>query len=151
MCPKIIGLTTTKTIELVFDERDDLVVTDAMYVFKTKSDISPWAVMAIMQSGVFLFLYRTANQGESRVIPQVKAAKLYELPFPKYSAVVASPLADLAKQLTKLNDSMNNDISERATAARMRECASLERKIEDEVRKLYQIVDDDAKIIDAGV
>ena len=148
--PKIIGLTTVKTIELVFDEGDNLVVTDAMYVFKTKPDVSPWAVMAIMQSKVFLFLYRTANQGESRVIPQVKAAKLYELPFPKASAIASSPLADLAKQLTTLNDSLNEDISEKVKSARSRECASLQRKIEDEVKTLYRITDGDSKIIDVG-
>ncbi len=148
--PKIIGLTTVKTIELVFDEGDNLVVTDAMYVFKTKPNISPWAVMAIMQSKVFLFLYRTANQGESRVIPQVKAAKLYELPFPIPSDVAVSPLEALAKQLTRLHDSLKNDISERDKSARSRESSSLERKIEDEVRKLYQLADADAKTIDGA-
>ncbi len=149
-CPKIIGLTTTKIIELVFDERDELVVTDAMYVFRASGDVLPWALMAIMQSKVFLFLYRTANQGESRVIPQVKAAKLYELPFPNASAVAASPLAGLAKQLTRLNDSRNEHISEKAASARLRECAGLEREIEDEVKRLYQITEDDAKTIEGA-
>jgi adenine-specific DNA-methyltransferase len=148
--PKIIGLTTAKTIELAFDERDSLVVTDAMYVFKIIPDVSQWAVMAIMQSEVFLFLYRTSNQGENRVIPQVKAAKLYELPFPRTDAISDSPLDALARQLTALNDSVRGDISEKAAKARLRECASLERKIEEEVRMLYRITDGDAKIIEAG-
>lgn len=147
--PKIIGLTTAKTIELVFDKKDELIVTDAMYVFKTKLGVCPWSAMAVMQSRVFLFLYRTVNQGEGRVIPQVKAAKLYDLPFPKAGSIVASSLDSLAKQLTSVNDSLQDDISEKARAALLRESAALERKIENEVRKLYGLSEADAKIIDS--
>jgi hypothetical protein len=80
--PKFIGLTTSRTIELVYDESASAFVTDAMYVFRTVAGVDAWALMAIMQSRLFLFLYRVSNQGESRVIPQVKASKLGSLPFP---------------------------------------------------------------------
>ncbi len=85
--PKFIGLTTKKTIELVYDEKDSLYVTDAMYVFGVKPDVDSWAAMAVLQSKLFLFLYRVSNQGESRVIPQVKAAKLYGIPFPRLNSL----------------------------------------------------------------
>jgi hypothetical protein len=91
--PKIIGLTTTKTIELILDEDQNLVVTDAMYVFQPKHGVSAKALMGILQSKLFLFLYRVSNQGEARVIPQIKAAKLEPLPIP-----------DLLGSGKKLND-----------------------------------------------
>ena len=81
--PKLIGLTTSKTIELIYDESGGLFVTDAMYVFSPAAGVDPLALMALMQSRPFLFLYRVANQGEARVIPQVKASKLGTLPVPK--------------------------------------------------------------------
>ena len=80
--PKFIGLTTTKVIELVYDETNNLVVTDAMYVFKILPTMDRHVCMAILTSKIFLQLYRISNQGESRVIPQIKAEKLLTIPFP---------------------------------------------------------------------
>jgi hypothetical protein len=40
------------------------------------------AIQAVMHSSALLYLYRVSNQGEKRVIPQVKATKLQEVPFP---------------------------------------------------------------------
>ena len=59
--PKFIGLTTTKTIELIYDETDNIFVTDAMYVFRLKEGFNPWVCMAILSSKAFLFFYRVAN------------------------------------------------------------------------------------------
>ena len=94
--PKFVGLTTSKTIELVYDESQNLVVTDAMYVFKFRPEVDPYVALAILQSKAFLFFYRVANQGESRVIPQVKASKLSSLPFPLATRSGAD-LGDLRK------------------------------------------------------
>ena len=80
--PKFIGLTTAKRPEVIFDESDGLFVTDAMYVFCLEAGEDPWTCLGIINSRLFEFLYRVANEGESRVIPQVKAAKLYGLPYP---------------------------------------------------------------------
>ena len=44
-------------------------------MFLLKPGYDPLA-LAVLQSHLFLFLYRVSNLGESRVIPQVKAAKL---------------------------------------------------------------------------
>jgi hypothetical protein len=68
------------------DDNKDLVVTDAMYVFRLKPEIRVKAALGVLHSRLFLFLYRVSNQGESRVIPQIKAAKPEPLPFPKLSA-----------------------------------------------------------------
>jgi hypothetical protein len=80
--PKFIGLTTSKTIELVYDADASVYATDAMYIFSTVSGVNPWAFMAVLQAKLFLFLYQVSNQGESRVIPQVKASKIDTLPVP---------------------------------------------------------------------
>jgi len=81
--PKLVGLTTATTIELIFDQRKSLYVTDAMYVFRPLPEVDAISLMAVMQSSVFHALYSIANQGEGRVIPQVKATKLHEIPVPE--------------------------------------------------------------------
>lgn len=84
--PKFIGLTTTRRIELIYDHDQNLVVTDAMYLFRINRLIEPLLAIAILQSRLFYFFYKTANLGEGRVIPQVKASKLSTLPVPKVDA-----------------------------------------------------------------
>ena len=73
--PKLIGLTTSKTIELVYDPVDSVCVTDAMYVFRLLPEYDPWACMTILQSKAFLFLYRVANQGGSSPESSVISSK----------------------------------------------------------------------------
>jgi hypothetical protein len=81
---KIIGLTTTRKVELVWDRDSSLVVTDAMYVFAPRAGVPPEFLLGLMQSKPFADFYRLANQGDARVIPQIKATKLLEVPIPRW-------------------------------------------------------------------
>lgn len=99
--PKLIGLTTTKTIEILLDSVQNLVVTDAMYLFRLLPGIDARAALGILHSRLFLFLYRISNQGESRVIPQIKAAKLEPLPFPDLTLESSKPQVQQLSQLVE--------------------------------------------------
>ena len=55
-----------------------------MYLFAPKHGIPHEYLLGVMQSEPFADLYRISNQGDARVIPQVKAAKLEEMPIPKW-------------------------------------------------------------------
>ena len=83
--PKIIGLTTTRNIELVWDRDLSMVVTDAMYVFAPRKAVPAEYLLGLMQSKPFADFYRLANQGDARVIPQIKATKLLEVPISKWN------------------------------------------------------------------
>jgi hypothetical protein len=132
--PKFIGLTTTKSIEVIYDADTSAYVTDAMYLFHLMPEHDPWAFMAIVHSKLFLYLYRVANQGESRVIPQVKASKLYALPYPKYDS--SNPL------LTKLRNECKNmlTLNRRLTEAKTPDLVTqLRRQIEITDRTIDQL------------
>lgn len=147
--PKIIGLTTTKTIELAFDDKGGIFVTDAMYVFSVRKGIDPWALMAVMQSSLFLFLYRVANQGEARVIPQIKAAKLQPLPMPNLRrSEVAGKLAALAKRLLSLNRTLASTKSEQERGALERRIAADDRAIDELVYQLYGLTHSEVALIE---
>ena len=116
--PKLIGLTTTKTVELVLDHSAGLYVTDAMYVFTPKPEIDPKVLMAVMQSKLFHFLYTVANMGESRVIPQIKATKLLTLPIPNLTGCgeltrPADRMLDLHKQLAAAKSEAQKTVIQR--------------------------------------
>lgn len=147
--PKIIGLTTAKTIELIFDESSFLYVTDAMYVFKPGKDVDAWALMCIMQSRSFLALYRIANQGETRVIPQVKATKLASIPVPRLSGREES--GTLKRIGAEINRQMRGLQASRLTSERTsmrRHIDDLWRQLNDVVRSLYGLTGSEWKIVD---
>jgi adenine-specific DNA-methyltransferase len=148
--PKIIGLTTAKTIELILDQKESLFVTDAMYVFRPPTNWEAPVIMAIMQSRLFLALYRVANQGESRVIPQVKASKLSSLPVP-----VCRKNHPMSKKLSQLATSMSAATSELAKVQTDKDkdywtgkCSSIDRQINHIVYELYELSDEEIELIE---
>jgi hypothetical protein len=146
--PKFIGITTSKRIELVYDAEDGLYVSDAMYVFQIRRGIDPYFVAAILQSKLFLALYLISNQGEGRVIPQVKAAKLYPLPVPKYHSTrdLHRKISDLSKGMMRLMASVNTK-SQLDRSVIDRQAATLDQQIEEAVREAYQLSDEEEHLI----
>ena len=148
--PKFIGLTTTKKIELIYDEKGELVVTDAMYVFHVVKSVNPLLVLAVLQSRAFLFFYRVANQGEARVIPQVKASKLYALPFPRIETSTLE-LAEEASQQTEQLIELRNAKRPRSAQdqiLRDREINAVERELNETVYALFGLDGDEVAIIE---
>jgi len=149
--PKFIGLTTSKTIELIYDRDASLYVTDAMYVFSVDAPQDPWVLMAIVQSRLFLFLYRIANLGESRVIPQVKASKLENLPYPRLGArdQRVSHLRNKCLRMLDLNKIKHSGKLAPSQVDRLdREIRGCDREIDDLVYKLYGITEEERKIVE---
>ena len=151
--PKIIGLTTTKTIELIHDPKDSAYVTDAMYVFHPPADWDAWTLMAIMQSKLFLFLYRTANQGESRVIPQVKASKLETLPVPvcNMSHPQSQRLCELSAQMLEAKKQLDKAKTDKDKTYYERRCNDLDHQIDRLVYDLYGLTEDEIKLVEQSV
>ena len=149
--PKFIGLTTARTVELIYDEKDSLYVTDAMYLFSIQPNIDPYALMAVMHSKLFLLLYRLANQGESRVIPQVKASKLEPLPFPKLKKG-DEKVSKLTKRCREMLDSKKQLAAAKTDKDKTyyeNKCASLDRQIDLIVYDLYDLTEDEIKLVDS--
>ena len=150
--PKFIGLTTAKTLELIYDESDSVFVTDAMYVFCLKPEFNPLVCMAILSSKAFLFFYCVANQGESRVIPQVKATKLYTLPYPKFNEQGSDKRQDklvlLVERMLELHKQSPKTPQEQEMFKR--EIESTDREIDQLVYELYGLSEDEIKIVEGG-
>lgn len=147
--PKFIGLTTSKTIELAFDATGSFVVTDALYVFRTRPGFQPDLVLSVMQSEPFLFFYRVANQNESRVIPQIKAAKLETIPFP--TSVVGTEteaeLVRLSQRAYELTSAMGDAESERAKEDLRNGLSALRTQIDNLCYHAYKLTADDTEFI----
>jgi adenine-specific DNA-methyltransferase len=151
--PKFIGLTTIKTIELIYDSTRHAYVTDAMYIFAVRADVDPWAFMAIAQSKPFLFLYRVSNQGESRVIPQIKASKLQPLPFPLANAPADSieHLSTLCKRMLEINAGAQNCRNPQEMQKFRRNISSIDEEIDSCTYRLYGLTSKEAGVIERSL
>lgn len=150
--PKLIGLTTSKTFEVVYDVADDLYVTDAMYVFRLREDVDPRVVLGLLHSRLMLFLYRVANQGEGRVIPQVKAAKLNDLPVPALDTHSdgCRRLADVVDQVLAATSRLREARVPSAVDSAQREANGLVARLNRLVYVLYGLSDDEITLVEAS-
>jgi hypothetical protein len=147
--PKFIGLTTSKTIELVYDSDESAYVTDAMYVFRLLPEHDPWACLAILQSRLFLFCYRVANQGELRVIPQIKASKLHTLPYPAYelSDPDLAKLAQFSKEMITFNKLLAAAKTPDEKTRIQRQIDATDQQIDQLVYELYGLTEKEIQIV----
>jgi hypothetical protein len=148
--PKFIGITTSKAIELIYDENQSLFVTDAMYVFSIDSKFNPYVVLAVLQSKIFLCLYRIANQGESRVIPQVKASKLETIPFPKsFNEAKSSDRLDvLVREMYTLHKKLALAKTPNEKTVLQRQIDGTDNQIDRLVYELYGLTEEEIKLVE---
>ena len=147
--PKLIGLTTSRTIELCYDESECAYVTDAMYVFRALPSYDPWVMIAVLQSKLLLFLYRVANQSESRVIPQVKASKLQNLPYPDHRGhQLSGRLAQVCKGMYDLHKKLPDAKTPDEKTRIQRQIEVTDRQIDALVYELYGLTEEEIKIVE---
>jgi hypothetical protein len=150
--PKFIGITTAKTIELIYNYDSSIYVTDAMYVFSLLPEYQTHslAFMAILQSRLFLLLYRVANQGESRVIPQVKASKLQALPYPSYdhSSPKVYELDHLSAEMFQLNRFIRTVKTSHEQTSLRRRIEATDQRIDHLVYELYGLTAEEVNIVE---
>ena len=149
--PKFIGLTTTKTIEIVLDENQNLVVTDAMYVFRFDAKVACKAALGILHSKLFLFLYRVSNQGEARIIPQIKAAKLEPLPFPDLASMnklTSARLEHLVDKMLGLMPKLRSATTDREKAAFQNAVTATDHQIDELVYELYGLTPEEIALVE---
>ena len=124
-----------------------------MYVFRNIDGVDPWAFMGIMQSKLFLFLYRVANQGDSRVIPQVKASKLNSLPIPLCDRPhpLLDKLAKRSQQMCELQKQLDSAKTPYEKTMVDRQIDTTDRQIDNLVYELYDLTEDEIAIVEEAV
>jgi type I restriction-modification system DNA methylase subunit len=146
---KIIGLTTSKVICTSIDE-DGYYATDALYLFKVKKDkgISEEFVVGVIQSKLFQFLYDLNIQGGQRVIPQIKAANLYNLPFPDSQKEIHDAINSLVKIIVSLNKEKQQTTLPEKLEQLQHRMDYTDDKINKLVYELYGLTEEETKIVE---
>ena len=155
---KFIGLTTSRTICVALDEKLGYYATDALYLFRLKPGISikERFVLGILLSTCFQFLYQVYSQGEQRVIPQIKAAKLYDLPFPVIDISQSGKashdrMVELVDQMLSLHKQFVSAKTDHDKTVIQRQIDSTDHQIDQLVYELYSLTEDEIKIVESGL
>jgi hypothetical protein len=121
-----------------------------MYVFSAKPEVDPLALLAILQSRFFLFLYRISNLGEARVIPQIKAAKLGPLPIPAipWAGSVSERLRISALQMLDLNKRLQAVKTPQEKISLERQISATDAQIDKLAYELYGLTEGEMRIVE---
>lgn len=103
------------------------------------AEVDPISLMAVMQSSIFHALYSISNQGEGRVIPQVKATKLHEIPVP--AALTTNGMKRELNKIVQTLEALNGLLKRENVAARkesyQRQISNATQKLDDVVAEMY--------------
>jgi type I restriction-modification system DNA methylase subunit len=154
--PKFIGLTTTKRLCLAYDISGNYCATDALYLFKLKKEtnVDYRFVLGLLHSTLIQFFYDVGTQGEQRVIPQIKAVKLYDLPFPSIGFANEAEKAkhdhivSLVEQMLKAKEDLAAAKLDQDVQRLEHRCATLDRQIDKAVYELYGLTEEEIKIVE---
>jgi hypothetical protein len=156
--PKFIGLTTTKKICIALDEFG-YYASDALYLFKIKklNSIQEHFFLGILHSKFFQFLYQLSTQGEQRVIPQIKAVKLYDLPLPvpnlseTKGETQHNQMVKLVKRMLDLNKQLTMAKTPQSRTVIQRQIETTDRQIDELVYELYGLTKEEIRIVEKSL
>ena len=155
--PKLIGLTTTKRICVVPDD-EGYYATDALYLFKIKNapNFNNSYVLGVLNSSLFMFVYHVSIQGEQRIIPQIKATRLYDLPFPvpklseKPDKIRHDKMVSLVDQMLDFHKQLAQAKLPQKKTVLKRQIEATDRQIDKLVYELYGLTEEEIKIVESG-
>ncbi|HSH67977.1 MAG TPA: N-6 DNA methylase [Bacteroidia bacterium] len=148
---KLIGVITEDEIKVAIDSKKTY-ATDGLYLFGIKG-IDIKYLMALLNSKLFVFVYRLISMESGRVLAQVKPTILNELPI-KYISHQDTKHKEIIKNvenIIKLNDELKESKVPTNTEQIKQRLEYSEEKINQLVYELYNLTEKEIKIIEGGV
>jgi type I restriction-modification system DNA methylase subunit len=149
---KLVGVITEDEIILALDNAQSF-TTDGLYLFNARENINLNYLMALLNSKLFVFIYRMLAFEKGRVLAQVKPTILNQLPirnidfsnavegkFHDDLVVLVDVMLDLNKKIQTAKGSEKEQIQ--------RQIEKADKEIDDLVYKIYGITEEEKKIIE---
>ena len=151
---KIIGVITEDEIIVTIDTSKTF-TTDGLYLFGLRADINAKYIVGILNSNLFIFIYRLMASEKGRVLAQVKPTILNELPIPSVnfaSNPTEKALHDLivrsVEQIMDAKQKLAQAANERDRDFWTNKCDKLESDINTAVYELYDLTDEEIRLIE---
>ncbi len=145
---KLIGVITEDEI-IISADKNKTFATDGLYLFGVR-DININYLMGILNSKLFVFLYRLTTMESGRTLAQVKPTVLNNMPI----AIVKESQKSLHDEIVKLVESMqqlNNDKQQSTTPDNLNQLNTRIQYTDDKINKLvyqlYGLTEEEIKIV----
>jgi hypothetical protein len=152
---KFLGVITEDEIIIAPDDTG-VFATDGLYLFGLRENMNGNFLMGILNSHLFVFIYRLLALESGRVLAQVKPTVLGQLPIRKVDQANAGEKVR-HEEIVRLVDAMlvakaqlSDAKTDKDKTYYEQKCAALDRQIDDLVYKLYGLTDDEIRIVEAG-
>jgi adenine-specific DNA-methyltransferase len=151
---KIIGVITGDRIIAAYDDSKTY-PTDGLYLFGVDKTINIHYLLGVLNSKLFVFIYRLLAIEKGRVLPQVKPTILSKLPIRKINLkdpmdkTLHDQLVNLVEQMLVLNKRLAESKVPQTTEMLRRQIESTDRQIDQLVYKLYDLTEEEIKIVES--
>ncbi len=144
---------TEDTIKVALDDAQTF-VTDGLFVFAVKNDITVRYLMALLNSRLFVFVYRLLTLEEGRVLAQVKPTTLNQLPIRTIN--FAEPVDKWSHDqvvarvtdIITLNKHLADGKTEHEKMALQRQIHTVDRQIDQLVYQLYGLTAEEVNLVE---
>ncbi len=150
---KLIGVITEDEIVLALDEKQTF-VTDGLYLFALREGVNPYYIMGILNSRLFVFVYRLLALESGRVLAQVKPTIVAQLPIrtvdlsKKGEKDQHDRIVSLVKQRIELHAKLAVAKTASEETSFERQIAANEMSINNTVYALYRLTPEEIKTVE---
>jgi len=151
--PKIIGVITGDRITVALDQ-DCHYVTDGLFLLGLKKSYDPRYIMAVLNSRLFVYLYRSLTAESGRVLAQVKPTLLKRLPIrsinfsDKQDKARHDKMVALVERMLKMNRQLPKAKTPDEKTRLERQIAATDKQIDNLVYELYGLTEEEIKIVE---
>lgn len=138
---------------MAFSDHEQTFVTDGLYLFGVREGVDSRYIMALLNSALFVFLYRLLVLEEDRVLAQVKPTLIEDMPIRTINPAVHSDLAahdrlvELVAQLEALYETLRDVKSRHERTTLERQIGHNRSEIDTIVFELYSLSANDLSLV----
>ena len=153
---KLLGVITGDKIIVSLDTTQ-LFATDGLYVFSVRPEFDAHYIMGILNSSLFVYVYRLLALENGRVLAQVKPTILNNLPIPSVNLANPEEKAQHEKiiravtQMSEAKRQLATAQSDKDIAYYENKCNALDRQINSVVYELYGLTHEEIQTVEADI
>ena len=150
---KIVGVITEDEIIVALDDAQTY-PTDGLYLFGVRQGIDAKFLIGVLNSKLFVFIYRLIAIEKGRVLAQVKPTVLAQLPIRSVDSSKPTDkarhdkLVSLVEQMLAAQPQLARAQSDKDKDFYANKCAALDRQLDALVYELYALTPDEIKIVE---
>ena len=145
---KIIIRQTSDKIIGTYDDESFFTLASTFIIKQFNEQIDYKALLGILNSKLFYYLYVNLNNEQGRVLPQIKKKHIFNLPIIIGYSEIHKQLSSLVNGILDLNKKLSAEKNPNSITMLNRQINAVDKQIDSLVYKLYNLNDEEVKIIE---